>query len=103
MVQWIIYYGDGSTFSNLDGEPEQAPPFGVQAIACNDGLWLGGDFVGLIDYLCRIGKKVVRFGTHIHNFKYEPILRIARADISIPPDRVILERYDYYWWEGDTP
>src|SRR5574340_596104 len=102
MLDWIIYYSDGTIFCNLDGEPDQAPPMGVQAIACVDGLWLGGDFVGLIDYLSRRGRKIVRFGTHIPNHRFSPIVEKARITKLVPPDRTILERYDYYWWEGDA-
>ncbi len=30
--RWIVYYGDGSTFSSADGSWAEAPPFGVFAI-----------------------------------------------------------------------
>jgi len=32
MVQWRIYYDNGSTFDSLQGEPWQAPPSGVVVI-----------------------------------------------------------------------
>jgi len=101
--KWIVYYWDDTKFTDRDGEPEDAPAMGVQAIACDDGLWLGGDYTGLIDYLSRPGKKVVRFGTHIANWRFIPIVTEARKSKEVAPDRTILEQYDYYWWEGDSP
>jgi hypothetical protein len=32
MLKWRIYYGDGTTFSSEDGEPVDAPGYGVQCI-----------------------------------------------------------------------
>jgi hypothetical protein len=32
MIEWRIYYGDGSTFSNLDGEVWEAPRRYVQLV-----------------------------------------------------------------------
>lgn len=32
--RWRIYYADGSTFSNEDGEPWDAPGWGAQVICC---------------------------------------------------------------------
>ena len=71
MLQWRIYYGDGSTFDNLQGSPDDAPPFGVQFIVqlCADGkrrdtlnqadyfvmlengVWVGSDITGVLDRL----------------------------------------------------
>ena len=31
-IRWCIFYVDGTTFSNLNGEPEEAPGGGVAAI-----------------------------------------------------------------------
>lgn len=35
-VEWKLYYGDRSTFSNLDGSWGEAPAWGVAAIAIRD-------------------------------------------------------------------
>lgn len=51
MQTWRIYYGDGSTYSSEDGSPENAPGFGVQAIAHPD--WTQG--VGNVGYLVLAG------------------------------------------------
>lgn len=71
MVKWIVFYGDGSTFSNLDGEPYQAPRANVQILIQLDAdnkwvfyekrdhyvwgwrapnEWVDVDYTGLQDY-----------------------------------------------------
>jgi len=32
-MRWRLYYADGSTFSDRDGEPEEAPVAGVMCVA----------------------------------------------------------------------
>ena len=32
MIEWKIYYGDGSTFDSSQGGPEEAPPIDVIAV-----------------------------------------------------------------------
>lgn len=72
-LDWRIYYGDGSTFDNLQGEPKDAPAFDVQVITqknrpngrrsislydyyyYRDGRWWGGDLGGIIVYLQDLG------------------------------------------------
>lgn len=66
---WIIYYDDGSKFSDKDGSPEDAPGLGVVCIADTQanytahawdwyywrpsrGEWWGATIHGLIYQLC---------------------------------------------------
>ena len=35
-MEWTIFYGDGSTFSNIDGDWKDAPGWGVIAIVYRD-------------------------------------------------------------------
>lgn len=101
-VKWRIHYEDGSTFSSEDGTFQQAPSFGVLCVVCDkDELVLGGDIVGLIDYLCRIG--LVKFGRMTDNQTYECIMNPVRNDKypTLGYDRIINEGNDYYWWMGD--
>jgi hypothetical protein len=101
-MKWKIYYDDGTTFSDLDGTPDLAPAFGVQAVVCSPDLWGCGDIVGLIDYLSQPGMhKCVRFGRLTTNKKYADVLDMARSDRDIGSDRHVYERGDYYWWRGD--
>lgn len=101
MLQWAIYYDDGSRFTNLDGSPDQAPFFGVQAIGCIDGLWICRDRDGLLDYLQSPGMdKCVRLGRATSNLKYHTAAGWARNDLDLPSDRVIEEGETYYCWTG---
>lgn len=36
MVNWRIYYGDGSVYDNTYGKPEYAPKLNVQCVVVND-------------------------------------------------------------------
>lgn len=101
-LKWAIYYDDGTRFTNLDGKPDEAPFFGVQAIACEDGLWIGRNYDGLVDYLQMPGmSKCVRFGRSTSNYRYKEAVSWARNDPDLSKDRVIEERQDYYVWMGD--
>lgn len=89
-MQWKIYYGDGSTFSDRDGSPYDAPIVNVQVIAFalptsptgfglihgkdvyvwDDNLanWQGTDAPGMWDYLMtRRGPKMLLFGRTLRN------------------------------------
>lgn len=102
-MEWKIFYEDGSTFSNLDGFPEEAPAFGVVGIACQPDLWGCGDFVGLIDYLAHSPGyyKVVRFGRLVANDVYDRVIKACRDDPDFNQNtRHVYEQGDYYWWKG---
>lgn len=97
MIKWLIFYDDGSTFSNLDGEPYDAPPVGVivllqvnangrwvfysqdtSKILCWEwrakNEWVSCDLVGAIDYLYHHrGLKAVLFGRWTSDENYEKI------------------------------
>lgn len=103
MVNWRIYYGDGTTFSDADGPAEKAPSVNVQAIAqvdaeigrrlvsrydfywFDDGSWYGGDFYGLFDYLQRYQPSIVKFGRALSRAKFEEVLRVAYTDPDLAP------------------
>jgi len=49
MLSWRIYYGDGSTFDNKQGDPSRCSNINVQAIVVKDdingnSIWYGFDF-----------------------------------------------------------
>lgn len=98
MLKWKIYYENGSTFSNEDGTFNEAPTFGVLSIACDDGQWISGDLLGLIQYLQKLG--LVKIGIHADNEVYSKVLHGARHDTEFSPDRVILEGDTYYMFKG---
>lgn len=91
---WTVFYADGSTFSNEDGPPEDAPCTGVLAVCyfnidnrreigaskdyywydetpiyqdIKSGSWFAGDVTGFYQYMFRPGKKIVKFGAIVHD------------------------------------
>jgi len=102
MSKWKIYYGDGSTFSNEDGEPSLAPTTNVQVVVCQPWVWQEGDLFGLYDYLMQPGLKVVKFGRTIESSKYQEIANFARSDPYFDrSERYVNEMGDYYWYVGE--
>lgn len=110
--RWIVWYDDGSSFTDRDGEPHEAPRWGVMCIAAYsadhgrmiwhgtdyyvwDTEWISCDFVGLIDYLTRPGKeKTVLIGRHVSPRTFYAIYNAADSDPRLPPrsSRDALER-----------
>lgn len=102
MIDWKIYYGDGSTYSSEDGPAEQAPKINCQAVVQNhevvghsvehttdyyvwfDGFWRGVEIFGLWDYLSQPGSKVVLFGRWVPNDEYREFLNKALNDPEVP-------------------
>lgn len=81
-MRWRIYYGDGSTFTDQDGAPWEAPRTNVQVIKTESGFqhskdayywneafgWQGCDTAGMYDYLMSYrAPAVVLFGRSIRN------------------------------------
>lgn len=101
MIDWRIYYGDGSTYCNEDGPDESAPTCNVICVACydddnrrrliqsfdfywrDDGRWCGSDQFGLWDYLSRPGWKAVKFGRMIGDHQYRSVMSQAIHDLPI--------------------
>jgi hypothetical protein len=99
---WRIYYGNGKTFSSLDGLPEDAPPWNVQLIIQLDEItgrynqtgdnfyiwigdkWVGVDQIGLLDYLAHESPSIVKFGRTLSNEDYKKILKVAESDSDFP-------------------
>lgn len=106
MIRWVIWYDDDSSFTNLDGEPHQAPRMGALCIASyakdhgriilhgkeadfffwEDDGWLSCHYSGLLDYLARPGaEKIVIQGRHVHPDKFYRIYALADSDPRLPP------------------
>ena len=103
MVSWVIWYDKLPTFSDDEGESHEAPRWGVQCIAfysadhgrvilhghnyywLEDGEWLGGDLLGLIDYVTRPGEKIVFVGRSVPPAVFWKIYNEADADPRLPP------------------
>ena len=102
MIDWKIFYSDGSTFDSSMGDPEDVPPWDIQVIAqinedigrhlssqadyylFIDGKWVGLDFVGLVDYLANI-LKIVKVGRMIDRENFRELLEQAHNDPDLPP------------------
>lgn len=117
MNQWRIYYDDGSTFSWLDGSPEDAPPEGVICIVgykhsgkryiahggaidspskgyaqfyCFDletQEWWGMDYAGLLDRLRRNLIHAFKEGRSIPDERFQAIMQRAHEDPDFPQVR----------------
>ena len=103
-MRWKIYYVDGSTFSSQDGGPEDAPGWGVAAIAQEDeivdtqihhlrdfycfavefGGWAGLDHYGFAQYLSRPGFKIVKLGDFMPTKSYRDLITTIRDDPLLP-------------------
>ena len=105
-MKYRIYYSDGSTYSDQDGAPEDAPARDVQVIVMEDkyhgwftqalhdyyvwddrgqGLrWWGVDLFGLYDYMIEPGYKRVLFGRTIERREFDEIMKLAHNDDYFP-------------------
>lgn len=113
MVDWRIYYGDGSVYSSNNGGLQIAPKRDVQVVvytdpevgrvvlSMRDFYWLaeygwdGGDIFGLWDYLSQPGSKVVLFGRAVRTPRYREILSRALIDSDFP------KKSAWYDWEDN--
>ena len=113
-MRWKVYYIDGATFSNIDGEPQDAPGGGVLAVAQEDdivgavvhqqndfycfdeqfGGWYGLDVFGLTQYLMRPGFKVVKLGEVMTTETYKTLIKSLREDPDLP------HKSSHYPWEA---
>jgi hypothetical protein len=98
-MNWKVLYDDGSSFTDEDGSPNDAPAWGVvAAISTEDDIkaltegddyyyfnplddrWYGVDLVGLIDFLTHTG--FLKIGRFVPIKQYQKILEQALADVS---------------------
>jgi hypothetical protein len=104
MARWKIYYVDGSTFSHVDGNPADAPGWGVLAVVQEDetvgvlvhqmtdfycfdeqyGGWVGMDKFGLAQYIGKPGKKVIKLGEVMDTGRYKAMIKAIRDDPDLP-------------------
>lgn len=102
-VRWKIYYENGLTFSDQDGDIFFAPTQGVQIICFEDKevgrrmihrfdyYWpttygfSGGDLFALYEYLTQVGPKKVLFGKTVSDKVFKEVLEKALADSYFPP------------------
>lgn len=101
-MRWKIFYGDGTSVTDEDCEPENVPKRDVQAITVEDKDrgrrveystdfyiwtdhgWRGCDQFGFFDYLISPGSKVVLFGRSLSDAEYNKVLHTATHDDYLP-------------------
>lgn len=103
-LKWKIFYADNSTFSNQDGEPQDAPGWGVVAVVQEDsvvgvqvhqqndfycfapefGGWYALDYFGFAQYLARPGLKIVKLGDVMPTEKYVSLIASLHKDPDLP-------------------
>ena len=96
MIEWRIYYVDGSSYSDEDGEPWYAPKSGVAAIAVRDPavgyiiltgtreqdhfcydaawdcpVWRNMNVWGFTEYMRQPGPRLVLFGEWTGNHAWQ--------------------------------
>ena len=97
---WRIYYADGSSFSNAQGTPFEAPRQGVVAIAQEDentgyvihhaldyfywepeiGGWANTDLIGAFDHLVRAKQPLLLIGRMMARKAYYDLLQSIARD-----------------------
>ena len=97
-INWRIYYGDGTSYSNEDGDPFYAPSSNVQVVVQDGKLqrgkdayywkpemgWNGCDVLGLHDYLYQyIGPKAVLLGRSIRDDDFWETVKRAGKELEM--------------------
>ena len=104
-MRWRVYYADGATFSSDDGDPPDAPGYGVQAVCQPEpdvgletlhafdyyiymrGQWRGlCGHDGLVDHLTAHAVEVdaVLAGRQVPRQDYQDVMRRALHDPDFP-------------------
>lgn len=104
MVEWVIYYADGSRCTSEDCRPEDTPPTGVQVVLVRDGR-CGRRVLKMADYYMWSGELgrwleaehpssvivramhepiLVRAGQYLREADFEKILIAAHNDPDLP-------------------
>lgn len=112
-MKWRIYYDDGMTFDSSDGEPDDAPSYGVIAICTRDDKcgrlvingfdfycfqteseeWFGCDQWGLLDKLLHnLPFASWKMGRTVRTEMFDCILHEAINDPDFPIKSAKLKR-----------
>lgn len=98
MIRWCIFYSNNSRFSHEDGDPANAPLYGVIAVVQEDqkpasvwhqsdfywwrpdmGCWHSGDIHGFLRESAAYGATWVKQGETIHADHYAALMADAVA------------------------
>lgn len=101
---WKIFYSDGSTFSSVEGSPEEAPSMGfICALGYDESgnryimhgwdhycwdidsqQWWGMDIVGLFDRLTQNKVFAYKMGRTITKKDFQSLMQAAHIDPDFP-------------------
>ncbi len=115
-MKWCVYYIDGNTFDNTQGDPCDVPGGGVLAVVQEDdsvgvlvhqqndfycfdeqfGGWAGMDVFGLTQYLMKPGLKIIKLGEAMSTERYKKMLQCVRDNPDLP------DKSARYPWEART-
>ena len=122
-IKWRIYYGDGTTFDENQGTPEQAPPLNVQVIVVDDAdvgrqllhlwdwfywdgeQWCGADIHGLLDQILHNQVTAVKQGRTLPQREFDDIKNRAIADTDFLPkstSRNLERKTGQVWGDGKS-
>ena len=107
MIEWRIYYSDGSSFDSTQGSPDMAPSRGfVCAVGYDERgdryiqngwdhywfdvkscQWWGCDRDGLIDQLCENRVWAYKQGRTVTRSEFSDIMQTAHKDPDFPLKR----------------
>jgi hypothetical protein len=101
-MAWTLYYENGTKFTNLEGDPQDSPPFGVVFVTqpglnSRDliwgvnylifrrdlGYWTGHDQIGLFDQLAHFAHLIdsVRPGREMDTDKLKKMIQTATLEM----------------------
>ena len=96
-MRWCVLYDNGTRYSDQDGSPDGAPPYGVLGIWQPDGrslynkdfyiwrddygAWIEVDQIGLVDHLVTAARAVtaVKVGRTVPWQQYRAVLDVMKA------------------------
>lgn len=98
-MQFKVFYSDWTTF---EGDPADAPGWGVVVIPQYGGPWWGHDHAGLLDCLALPGANIVIHGRSVSSERWREFLAVADRDPDFPPreDRTLMHGWDFYCYHG---
>ena len=102
--KWKIYYGDGSTFTDADGEPYDAPRTNVQMVVQPDDHhgyelcsefdyyyfepetwgWYGADIFTVWDVMVRCRQPLILFGRMLSTPEYRALVTRVLDELPAP-------------------
>lgn len=118
-MEWIIYYGDGNKFSNIDGDCYDAPRTNVQLIVFKNnqmgwellsqsdyyyyegdghGWCIASDQFNVFDVLIRVHKPIILFGRWLSKEDFQSVVLNMLSDLPSP--KTLWRKGEPSWLKG---